>query len=237
MIYCCGLTADFLVFGTSSGDIKFFFLEDWQFVIEYRHTVAVRKIFPGPVGTKAVFIDDKGDGFVFIPMNDMVFEISNFPPTIRTVLWDNWLLEKGVFCACDEEKVYLYVFSKDTITGSQCVLASTTKMPFGHSPLMLYNGELTCQTQSGKITKLMLTMYGENTPNDLGRDETVQALEQALVMKRFKDAWSICSLLNDNEAWKNFASEAAKNLDIDLAIQVFVTFFTSPPPPVCFLLG
>ena len=202
------------------GDIRYFYLEDWQFVIEYRHSVAVRKIFPGPIGTKTIFIDDKGDGFVYIPMNDLVFEILNFPPTIRTVLWDNWLLDKGVFCACDEEKAYLYVFSKDTITGSQCTLASTTKLPFGHSPLMLYNCELTCQTQSGKIAKLLLTIYGEGSPSHVPKEESMRGLEQALVMKRFKDAWSICSLINDKEAWKKFAEEAAKNLDIELAIQV-----------------
>ena len=220
-ILCSGLTSDFLVYGTSAGDIKYFYFEDWQYVIEYRHTVAVRKIFPGPVGTRVVFIDDKGDGFVYIPINDMMHEISNFPPTIRTVLWDNWLLDKGVFCACDDEKIFLYVFSKDTITGAQCVLASTTKLPYGHSPLMLYNGELTCQTQSGKMTKTILTIYGENTQiADTNREEIAEGLDQALIMKRFKDAWSICSLLNDKEAWKKFASEAARNLDIDLAIQV-----------------
>ena len=153
-------------------------------------------------------------------MNDLVFEISNFPPTIRTVFWDNWLLDKGVFCACDDEKAYLYVFSKDTITGSQCSLASTTKLPFGHSPLMLYNGELTCQTQSGKITKLLLTIYGEDSLKEVAKEDSARGLEQALMMKRFKDAWSICSLLSDNEAWKKFAEEAAKNLDIELAIQV-----------------
>lgn len=214
------MTADFLVFGTSAGDIRFFYLEDWQFVIEYRHSVAVRKIFPGPIGTRVVFIDDKGDGFIFVPMNDFVFEISDFPPTIRTVLWDNWLLDKGVFCACDDEKAHLYVFSSDTITGAQCLLASTTKLPFGHRPLMLYNGELTCQTQSGKVTKLQLTIYGESAPSDATKDESIRGLDQALIMKRFKDAWSICSLINDNEAWTKYAEEAAKNLDIELAIQV-----------------
>lgn len=214
------MTADFLVYGTSSGDIRYFYLEDWQFVIEYHHSVAIRKIFPGPVGTRTIFIDEKGDGFVFVPMNDFVFEISNFPPTIRTVLWDNWLLDKGVFCACDDEKAYLYVFSKDTITGPQCTLASTTKLPYGHSTLMLYNGELTCQTQSGKIAKLLLTIYGENAPKDVAKEDSIKGLEQALMMKRFKDAWSICTLISDEEAWKRFAEEAAKTLDIELAIQV-----------------
>ncbi len=38
---------------------------------------------------------------------------------------------------------------------------------------------------------------------------------------RFKEAWSICELLNDTESWKKFAEEAVSNLDIELAIQVY----------------
>ena len=30
-------------------------------------------------------------------------------------------------------------------------MTATTKLPFAHYPLVLHNGELTCQTQSGKV--------------------------------------------------------------------------------------
>ena len=30
-------------------------------------------------------------------------------------------------------------------------MAGTTKLPYAQKPLMLYGGELTCQTQSGKV--------------------------------------------------------------------------------------
>eukprot|EP00794_Sanderia_malayensis_P019431 gene19431-21353_t len=221
-ILCCALTTDFLVYATAAGDIKYFYFEDWQYVIEFHHSMAIRKVFPGPVGTRLVFVDDKGDGFIYIPINDGVYEIANFPPTIKNVLWDNWLLDKGVFCAYDDEKVYLYVFSKETITGAMYTLASTTKLPYGNNPLMLYNGELTCQTQGGKLNKILLTIFGEDTKfSDETSDTINEGLEQALVMKRFKEAWSICSLLNEDEAWRRFAREAAKNLDIELAMQVY----------------
>lgn len=30
-------------------------------------------------------------------------------------------------------------------------MAGTTKLPYAQKPLMLYGGEMTCQTQSGKV--------------------------------------------------------------------------------------
>ena len=35
--------------------------------------------------------------------------------------------------------------------GPQCIMAGTTKLPYAQKPLMLYGGEMTCQTQSGKV--------------------------------------------------------------------------------------
>ena len=67
----------------------------------------------------------------------------------------------------------------------------------------------------------MLTIFGEDAQvADISKEDIAKGLTQALAMKRFKDAWRICLLLNQNEAWKTFAEEVARNLDIELAIQV-----------------
>lgn len=50
-------------------------------------------------------------------MNDSVFEIPDFSPAIKGVLWENWISNKGVFVAYEEDKVYTYAFHKDTIQG------------------------------------------------------------------------------------------------------------------------
>ncbi len=51
---------------------------------------------------------------------------------------------------------------------------------------MLYNGELTCQTQSGKLNKLVLTVYGEDSNmQEISKEDTLKGLEQALSMRRF----------------------------------------------------
>ncbi|XP_068924468.1 WD repeat-containing protein 19 isoform X1 [Petaurus breviceps papuanus] len=223
-ILCHALTGDFLIYGTDTGVIRYFFIEDWQYVNEYRHPVSVKKIFPDPNGTKLVFIDEKSEGFVYCPVNDITYEIPNFSPTIKGVLWENWPLDKGVFIAYDDDKVYTFVFHKDTIQGSKVILAGGTKVPFSQKPLLLYNGELTCQTQSGKTNNIYL-----NTHDFLGSlkdpepSELKQMLTQALMLKRFSDAWEICKILNDQDTWNELARACLHHMEVEFAIRVYRT--------------
>ena len=61
-----------------AGQIKFFYLEDWQYVNEFRHVVGVRKIFPDPTGTKIIFIDDKSDGFIYSAVSTFILAFFYF---------------------------------------------------------------------------------------------------------------------------------------------------------------
>ena len=56
-----------------------------------------------------------------------------------------------VFVAYDQHLIYTYVYSCDTVEGASCSLIGTTKLPFGQHPLMLYAGEVSCQTLTGKV--------------------------------------------------------------------------------------
>ncbi|XP_053433508.1 WD repeat-containing protein 19 isoform X3 [Nycticebus coucang] len=223
-ILCHALTGDFLIYGTDTGVIQYFYIEDWQFVTDYRHPVGVKKIFPDPNGTRLVFIDEKSDGFIYCPVNDATYEIPDFSPTIKGVLWENWPMDKGVFIAYDDDKVYTYVFHKDTIQGSKVILAGGTKVPFSHKPLLLYNGELTCQTQSGKINNIYLSTHSflENLKGK-GPDELRQLLSQTLMLKRFSDAWQICRSLNDQTSWKELARACLHHMEVEFAIRVYRT--------------
>ncbi|XP_022361796.1 WD repeat-containing protein 19 isoform X2 [Enhydra lutris kenyoni] len=223
-ILCHALTADFLIYGTDTGVIQYFYIEDWQFVNDYRHPVGVKKIFPDPNGTRLIFIDEKSDGFVYCPVSDATYEIPDFSPTIRGVLWENWPMDKGVFIAYDDDKVYTYVFHKDTIQGSKVILAGGTKVPFSHRPLLLFNGELTCQTQSGKINNIYLSTHKFlDSLKDVGPSELRQMLSQTLMLKRFSDAWEMCKLLNDHAAWNELARACLHHMEVEFAIRVYRT--------------
>uniref|UniRef100_A0A8C2YFK5 WD repeat-containing protein 19 n=1 Tax=Coturnix japonica TaxID=93934 RepID=A0A8C2YFK5_COTJA len=223
-ILCHALTGDFLIYGTDTGVIHYFYIEDWQYVNEYRHPVSVRKIFPDPNGTRLAFIDEKSDGFVYCPVNDRIYEIPNFSPTIKGILWENWPMDKGVFVAYDDDKAYTYVFHKDAIQGSKIILAGATEVPFSQKPLLLYDGELTCQTQSGKTNNIYLSTHSFlGDLKDFGPNELAQMLTQTLMLKRFSEAWGICVLLNDQSSWNELGKACLHHMEVDFAIRVYRT--------------
>ncbi|KAL7981697.1 hypothetical protein Chor_010892 [Crotalus horridus] len=216
-ILCHSLTSEFLICGTDTGLIQYFYIEDWQYVNKYQHSVGVKKIFPDPNGTKLVFVDAKSDGFVYCPVTDTAFEIPNLQPTIKGILWENWPLDKGVFVVYDDNKIYTYVFHKDTIQG-------TTKVPYSHKPLLLYNGELTCQTHSGKTNNILLNTHTFlGMLKDRGCDELKQMLTQTLLLKRFSEAWEICKCLNQPSGWNELGEACLHHMEVDFGIRVYRT--------------
>ncbi|XP_042174195.1 WD repeat-containing protein 19-like isoform X2 [Oncorhynchus tshawytscha] len=223
------LTNDFLFYGTDSGVIVCILVEDWQMLNEYRHPVGIKKVFPDPNGTRLAFIDDKSDGFLLSPVavNDSHVEIPSFSPTITGVLWETWPSDKGVFVSFDDDKVYTYAMHKNTIYGPRVVFVGSTKLPFSHKPLLLYNGELTCQTQSGKTSSVALSTHtflththspGAHTytPEELGKQ-----LTQALMLKRFPEAWELCKVLGGPAGWAEMGRSCLIHMEVELAVRVF----------------
>ncbi|CAH1776664.1 unnamed protein product [Owenia fusiformis] len=222
-ITCHDITPEFLIYGTDSGGIYYFLIEDWAYVNEFKHIVGIRKLYPDPSGTRLIFIDDKSDCFVYNPVNDQTIDVPKFSSTTKGILWDQWPLDKGLFIAYDEEKIYTYVYSRESVNGSQCTFAGTTKLPYGQVPIMLHNGEITLQTQSGKVVTLTLDTH--NSPDDkpLEMDPVVlrEALGKCIALHRFKDAWGYCICLNNKECWNNLGKAALMNLDIEFGIRVY----------------
>ncbi|XP_076446829.1 WD repeat-containing protein 19-like isoform X2 [Babylonia areolata] len=223
-ITCHLLTPEFLIFGTQSGSIHFFFIEDWQFVMEHRHMVGIRKIFPDPSGTRVIFIDDKSDGYVLNPVMDTVVDIPDFSPTVQGVLWEHWPLDKGVFIAYDQEKIYTYVYCRESIKGSQVVYAGHSRLPYGQVPVLLYNGEVSLQTQNGRLSSVLLDththIFNEN-PQDLAPAQLQTAVEQCISLRRFRDAWVYCTLLKSSNAWQMLGKATLYNMDLDFAVRVY----------------
>ncbi|KAM9313669.1 WD repeat-containing protein 19 [Pholidichthys leucotaenia] len=226
-ILCHALTADFLYYGTDSGNVVCVMMEGWETVSNFSHTVGVRKVFPDIIGTRLVFIDDKNSGFLFSPANATAscFELPNFSPTITGVLWDDWQVDKGVFVAYDDDKVYTYALHKTTIYGPQVVLVGNTTLPFSQKPLLLYNGKLTCQTASGKTNDVALSTHSflkhsTGTPTDSPPDVSKQ-LDQVLKLKRFHEAMDLCKSAGSKADWAELGRACLVHMEVELAIQVY----------------
>ncbi|MEQ2163017.1 hypothetical protein GOODEAATRI_025949 [Goodea atripinnis] len=222
------------VFGDHSqhlGNVVCALLEDWETVNSYSHSVGVRKVFPDPNGTWLVFIDDKNGGFLFSPANVTVscFELPNFSPTITGVLWDHWHADRGVFVAFDDDKVYTYALHKTTIYGPQVVLVGSTALLYSQRPLLMYNGELTCQTTSGKTSEVVLSTHSflKSSPDTL-KDrpaELSKELSQALKLKRlvrlFQESWSLCKSGGSEADWAELGKACLIHMEVELAIQIY----------------
>ncbi|XP_061566182.1 WD repeat-containing protein 19 [Cololabis saira] len=226
-ILCHALTADFLYYGTDLGNVVCVLVEDWETVSSYSHSVGVRKVFPDLNGTGLVFIDDKNGGFLYLPANATAscFELPNFSPTITGVLWDTWHADRGVFVAYDDDKVYTYALHKTTIHGPQVVLVGSTALLFSQKPLLLYNGELTCQTTSGKTSEVALSTHSFlKSPSDTATDsppDLKNQLAQALMLKRFHEAWTLCKSGGSDEDWSELGRACLVHMEVELAIHVY----------------
>nr|XP_043885090.1 WD repeat-containing protein 19-like [Solea senegalensis] len=224
-ILCHALTADFLYYGTDSGHVECVFLENWKTASSYCHSAGVRSVFPDLNGTWLVFTDDQNSGFLFSPVNskDWFFELPGFSPTVTGVLWDNWHGNKGVFVAYDNDKVYTYALHKSTIYGPQVVLVGSTALLYSQKPLLLHNGELTCQTGDGKTGKLALSTHSflkTGTSTDLPLGISTQ-LSQALMLKRFHEAWDLCKSAGSDTDWAELGKACLIHMEVDLAIRVY----------------
>lgn len=58
-------------------------------------------------------------------------------------------------------------------SGPMCEMAGVTMLPFGHCPLMLYNGEVSCQTLSGKISIMRLNTHSFGDEQELTEKEVL----------------------------------------------------------------
>ena len=67
-------------------------------------------------------------------------------------------------------------------------MAGVTKLPFGQRPLMLYNGEVSCQTLTGKISIVRLNTHNFHDDQELSEEE-VCLCEWGVVCKLFNPFW------------------------------------------------
>lgn len=222
VVSCHSLTQDFLIIGTDMGGISYFFLEDWTTIHDFRHNTGIREIHPEPNGTKVVFIDLKGHGHVYNPVNDDFAIVRDFPDKVQKVLWDNSLTDKDVFLAFDGDHVHTFLVNPDDTEGISCRNLGKTKIPTGQFPILLFSGELSLQTQSGKLVKQVLSTH-EISPNisEYSNTELRTILDKNMALGRFRNAWAICQILDKEESWRKLGFEAMKRHEIEFAMRVF----------------
>nr|XP_002124215.1 WD repeat-containing protein 19-like [Ciona intestinalis] len=221
-ITCSTLTNEFLIYGTDVGTLNFFFIEDWSNVNTFRHLTQIRNIYPDSSGSHVAVIDDKGDGFIYNPVNDSTLEIPSLPAQCHGILWENNPFDKGVFVVFDDSTIYTYIFHRESVNGPHVSVVGTTHLPFTQRPLLLYNGTLTLQLASGKTTSLLLDTHSFlRVTESQDAQPDIESLEQAMNLRKWREAWVVCEGLNDKQQWTNLGHSAVQSLEVDLAVRVY----------------
>ena len=97
--------------------------------------------------------------------------------------------------------------------GTSVSCLGETKVPMGQHPVLLFGGEVSLQTQSGKLVKLTLSTH-ETSPNnnDYSNEEMKQVIKKNISLGRFTNAWTLCQVLKDPDVMEELAKAAMKRL-------------------------
>jgi WD repeat-containing protein 19 len=172
-ISCMALTDDFLFYGTETGSLEVFFLNEFTILsaAELRLDRGISRIYPNAMGTRIVVIDSGMAAYLYNPVtgggsvNQSLIRFEQAPQMISTVMWDT--VEKNIIMIGDGKCLHSYVYVSSSVKGSVLtklgpvdisaegeILVKPEKIeyPSENVPLLCINGVLTLQTPSGNLT-------------------------------------------------------------------------------------
>eukprot|EP01135_Chromosphaera_perkinsii_P002400 Nk52_evm6s223 gene=Nk52_evmTU6s223 len=217
------ITSEFVLLSTSSGILKYFYIEDWSYVHDFHHVMGIKRIFPHPSGTKLVFIDERKTGYLLLSGTDELFELKNFSTNVKGILWEVCPeYNSSVFIAYSDENAGTFIHYPDLYTSPQCICIGVTKLPYGYNPVMFYNGVITCLTHSGTTAHVVLSSHElVKDPKLLQPEQYRNALLQNSALLRLNQAFQIVTLMDDNSSCNDLAKHALRNGEIIVAMLCF----------------
>lgn len=100
--------------------------------------------------------------------------------------------------------------------GRNVIYVGETTLLTDQIPVMLYDGDLSLNSNGGKLSMITLTTH-LNSPEV---DPKVQ-LETFIRLRKYTDAWELCRLHNDTEDWLKLGEAAIYDLDINFGIIIY----------------
>lgn len=143
------------------------------------------------------------------------------------MLWD--CVHPQIFIAYNDKLCLTYVYVKYSVDGKHVTSIGETNLLSDQIPLMLYDGDLSLCTNTGKLSSVILTTH-LNVP---GADLNSQ-FDVLIKLRKFGDAWEICKILNDITVWTKLGNAAISDLDISFGllllhyiIKMYIKFATN----------
>lgn len=154
-ITCVAITNDFLVYGTSDGLIHHSTLGDWVVINSNKHKFGIKSIslnYKG--GTKFIFQDDKGDGYLCNPSTEMTIKIGSISAKTIGALWNyssqqqqQTSAHRSIFVSWDANLITTTYFQQYSTRGPQLNTLGVTRLPYGLQPVLIVDGIATVQVK------------------------------------------------------------------------------------------
>eukprot|EP00743_Colponemidia_sp_Colp-15_P004281 GILK01004618.1.p1 GENE.GILK01004618.1~~GILK01004618.1.p1 ORF type:complete len:1398 (-),score=319.35 GILK01004618.1:169-4362(-) len=236
-ISCVALTEEMLIMGFNDGRIRYYYPKEGAFVSEFRHPEPIKKVFPNDSGTRCVFVDATGSGYVYNPVNDHALAIPDFSAMTERVLWDTE--DKNIFVTIDSQLFQTYCYAPVTVygpkvdfvgpldifaDGSYQIQGQPTKVPQGFLAASLTNGTITGQVMSGALSILQLGTHDAvhlHTSTKESTDTLRHCFQQNLALLRFSSAWNVTVVLNGKDLLMALARRALEILDLEFSMKVY----------------
>ena len=231
------LTNEFLIYATEAGTINYFHLSEWKGLSgsEYRHSSGIVDIAVNLNATRVAFIDKSLNGFLYNPVDSHSLPIPSFPSNAQRILFDP--VDWGVFIVVDDKEMSTYIYSPSTLygphisklgnlvvrpNGDMTVEPEPTPLPSGFSPIIVYNGVVTCQNSDGAVDIVKLASHIDVFSKGRGSIEKQQkCFCQNLALLRFDYAWEVGKSLKIRPLLLALSGKAMEQLNIKIALLVY----------------
>lgn len=177
----------------------------------YRHNMGLAKMFTDSEGTKLIFIDDHGQGFVFLPALEETIIIADFPKNCVLCLWD--LAQPNHFITYDGKLVSTHVFMRYSVHGKHTLMAGESKLNLSQIPLMLCDGEIVLHLDGGQYATHSLSTHLVLP----GTSQNIN-LRNLLKLRKYSEAFKLCERINLKGSWLEFAEQALADLEPAIGI-------------------
>ena len=96
--------------------------------------------------------------------------------------------------------MHTFILDLDNVSGATVTHLGQTKVPLGQFPILLYGGEVSLQTQSGKLVKVTLSSHDiTHNIGDFKPEQLRQLLAKNLALGRLANGWAICDILDNDD--------------------------------------
>ncbi|KAJ3394005.1 WD repeat-containing protein 19 [Entophlyctis sp. JEL0112] len=224
-ITCVCLTNELLIYGTETGFIHHYSLEDWALVSEVKHQTAIHEIYAQPKRARFIFRDENGDAYLCDPVADMLFAIPNLSAKTVGFIWETSInSDRSVFVSWDDMFITTHVYIPFSIKEQQCLALGTSKLPHGLKPLLFHDGVVVCQTPGGKLSQIRLTSHEPIMLQNL-EDKNEKAIGKMLQMLytlgRTNEIWTLVNAIQSRKAWIMLAEAALHVMDLTTAKRIY----------------